>query len=291
MSLQARREGKCDGVVTYCLDKRPQSRTFALARDLFHQYTEVRGATGQRVPLWGRFETSVVNSKSYTNPFTDVELVATFTRPDKSRVSFWGFHDGDGHGGQTGNVWKLRFMPDQAGTWSYECSFSDGAPGESGTFDCVGDGARPGPLRVDPANPRCWVFADGSHFFPRAYTAPELFVAGNRTHRTHWIDYFFGTKAQVQSLQREPAQLRRGRGGTQLAGDSLQGSRSGQGGPIRDAFPATACFPFSIRDRVRSSTGDRTWTGCVRASDAGRTWTRSSASWRHARSCGSITGE
>jgi hypothetical protein len=36
--LQAWREGKCDGVVTYCLDKQPGSRVFDLARDLFGQY-------------------------------------------------------------------------------------------------------------------------------------------------------------------------------------------------------------------------------------------------------------
>jgi hypothetical protein len=36
MSLRAWREGKCDGVVTYCLDKRPGSRIFDLARELFH---------------------------------------------------------------------------------------------------------------------------------------------------------------------------------------------------------------------------------------------------------------
>ncbi len=179
--------------MTYCLDKRPQSRTFALAKNLFHQYGSVGEATA-KVPLWGQFETRVTNSRAYVNPFTDVTLTATFTRPDQSRVSFWGFHDGDGRGGQTGNVWSLRFMPDQVGTWSYECSFSDGAPGKSGTFDCAGDEARPGPLRVDPANPHCWVFADGSHFFPRAYTAPELFVAGDKTCRTYWIDYFFSTK-------------------------------------------------------------------------------------------------
>ena len=33
--LQAWHEGKCDGVVTYCLDKQPGSRVFDLARDLF----------------------------------------------------------------------------------------------------------------------------------------------------------------------------------------------------------------------------------------------------------------
>ena len=41
-SLEAWREGKCDGVVTYCLDKQPRSRTFDLARDLFGQYRPAR---------------------------------------------------------------------------------------------------------------------------------------------------------------------------------------------------------------------------------------------------------
>jgi hypothetical protein len=154
----------------------------------------VQETPARDVPLWGRFETRVRNTRTYTNPFIDVALVATFTRPDGTRVPFRGFHDGDGRGGQTGNVWKLRFMPDQVGLWSYECSFSDAAPGRSGTFRCIADGARHGPLRVDPANPHCWTFADGSHFFPRAYTAPELFVAGSRIQRTYWIDYFFRTR-------------------------------------------------------------------------------------------------
>lgn len=143
------------------------------------------------VPLWGRFETAVTNARSYANPFADVTLNTTFTRPDNSRVSFWGFHDGDGNGGQTGHVWKLRFMPDQVGTWSYECAFSDRMPGTSGKFQCVAEGARPGPLRVDPANRHYWIFADGTRFWARPFTAPELFVASNEQHRQFWVDYFF----------------------------------------------------------------------------------------------------
>jgi hypothetical protein len=38
LSLQARRDGKCDGVVTYCLDKQPASQTFPLARQLFREF-------------------------------------------------------------------------------------------------------------------------------------------------------------------------------------------------------------------------------------------------------------
>jgi len=149
---------------------------------------------GPNVQLWGRFETAITNARSYANPFTDVTLRATFTRPDRSRVSFFGFHDGDGNGGQMGDVWRLRFMPDQLGAWSYDCSFSDGTPSTSGKFHCVADGAKPGPLRVDPANGRYWVFADGTRFWPRAYTAPELFVAANEQHRQFWVEYFFGAK-------------------------------------------------------------------------------------------------
>ena len=42
LSLVAFGEGKCDGVVTYCLDKRPESETFPLARELFHRYSGSR---------------------------------------------------------------------------------------------------------------------------------------------------------------------------------------------------------------------------------------------------------
>jgi hypothetical protein len=54
LSLQAWREGKCDGVVTYCLDKRPQSPTFPLARKLFHEFR----STTQKVNPGQPFEIS-----------------------------------------------------------------------------------------------------------------------------------------------------------------------------------------------------------------------------------------
>jgi hypothetical protein len=152
------------------------------------------GSADRPVPLWGRFETQVSNPRHYVNPFTDVALNATFTSPAGRPVKFFGYYDGDGQGHQDGSVWRLRFMPDEPGTWSYTCSFSDGAPGARGTFVCTRSGALPGPLRVDPQNHRGWVFADGSHFWPRAYTAPELFVAGNDQHRKYWLDTFFGAK-------------------------------------------------------------------------------------------------
>jgi hypothetical protein len=38
MCLKARREGKCDGVVTYCLDKAAHSDFFPLTAKLFHDH-------------------------------------------------------------------------------------------------------------------------------------------------------------------------------------------------------------------------------------------------------------
>ena len=38
MCFEARRDGKCDGVVTYCLDKEAHSEFFPLAAKLFHDY-------------------------------------------------------------------------------------------------------------------------------------------------------------------------------------------------------------------------------------------------------------
>ena len=44
--------------------------------------------------------------------FVQVELTATFTLNDRS-LEVFGFYSGDG-------LYKIRFMPDQVGTWNFE---------------------------------------------------------------------------------------------------------------------------------------------------------------------------
>jgi len=149
---------------------------------------EPSGHRSREVPLWGRFETQIINERGYSNPFRDVVLNAVFTSPTGRSVKFSGYYDGDGSGGQNGNVWKLRFMPDELGTWSYRCSFSDGMPGKSGVFTCVADGGRPGPLRADR---RCLKFVNGKRLYPRGYYFSEAFTATS----PHWqkgIETSFG---------------------------------------------------------------------------------------------------
>lgn len=136
----------------------------------------------QKVAVNDIFETSVTNLENYDNPFRDVTLNAVFTSPSGAQTSFWGFFDGDGSGGpsrldvknswtpdnggeKSGHVWKLRFMPSEAGEWTYTWSFSDGGKSGEGAFTAVEEGARPGVLKVDDQYPRRLRNDDG-YFYP-----------------------------------------------------------------------------------------------------------------------------
>jgi Domain of unknown function (DUF5060)/Protein of unknown function (DUF4038)/Putative collagen-binding domain of a collagenase len=154
-------------------------------------FTSLVASAQPTVPLYGVFETALTNTQGYANPFADVTLNATFTAPSGRKVLFFGFYDGDGNGGQTGNVWKLRFMPDEVGTWAYTAAFSDGRPGTTGSFTAVSAGAKPGPLRVDLQNPRWFVFANGQRFYLRGYYYSEAFTATDEFWRSD-LDNFFG---------------------------------------------------------------------------------------------------
>ncbi len=123
-----------------------------------------------RVGQWDRFERSIPNSKTYRDPYRDVSLAVTYTRPDGSKVSFWGFYDG-------GTTWKIRFMPDQLGTWMYQATFSDNTPGANGSFDCI-PSTIPGMLTADEANPIWFGFKGGKHIQLRSFHAGPIFDYG-----------------------------------------------------------------------------------------------------------------
>ena len=54
------------------------------------------------------------------NPFLDYKLDVTFTNVNKTFI-VPGFFDADGNAAETsaekGNIWKVRFRPDETGTW------------------------------------------------------------------------------------------------------------------------------------------------------------------------------
>lgn len=128
-------------------------------------------AMAANIELYDVFETVVTNDKSYTNPFDycEIELQAVFTSPSGKQVKFFGFHDGDGKGGQSGNVWKLRFMPQETGAWKYTYTWTDKTPGGEGAFHVVDNKKYPGPLKVAADTPWYFSTARGEPFHARGY--------------------------------------------------------------------------------------------------------------------------
>jgi pectin methylesterase-like acyl-CoA thioesterase len=105
---------------------------------------------------WGSMEVALAGP-SAGNPFMEVELSATF-RQGQRAVKVPGFYDGDGS-------YKIRFMPDSAGVWTYETSSNRAELNrKTGQFDVAPAGPNNhGPVRVR----NTWHFAyeDGTPFW------------------------------------------------------------------------------------------------------------------------------
>ena len=122
----------------------------------------ITATTSGAASLWSTFELSLTGPAT-GNPFLDVALRAVFHQGGRE-VRVNGFYDGAG-------VYKLRFLPDTTGTWSYETrSNAPALDGVSGTFE-VG-AARPGqhgPVQV--ANRHHFAYADGTRYINIGTTA------------------------------------------------------------------------------------------------------------------------
>lgn len=123
---------------------------------------------------WARTEIEARNETRYRDPLRDVQLEAVFHSPRGETRAVWGFWDG-------GDLWRVRFMPDVPGRWTYELSFTDGSGSLSGGFDCAAAGPEdpPGPLGPDAANPLWFGFRSGRHILPRSLHVGDRFFAEN----------------------------------------------------------------------------------------------------------------
>jgi hypothetical protein len=106
---------------------------------------------------WSVFEIEL-QGPSHGNPYVDVTLGAEFTCAGR-QFNVRGFYDGDG-------VYRIRFMPDQEGEWSY-CTSSNARSleGIRGSFICTPpqDGNH-GPVRV--ADTFHFAYEDGTRYLP-----------------------------------------------------------------------------------------------------------------------------
>jgi hypothetical protein len=109
------------------------------------------------VEQWGVFELELPGTAS-GNPFLNVELTAQFTHKQRT-IEVDGFYDGDG-------IYRVRFMPDMVGAWSYRTRSNTGAlSGAAGSLNCVAASAgNHGPVRV--VDRYHFGYADGTPFHP-----------------------------------------------------------------------------------------------------------------------------
>ena len=126
-----------------------------------------------QTPIWTKHEIRFESSKTYDNPVYDVqEFRVEFTAPSGRRKVVRGFWDG-------GTDWKVRFLPDETGTWKWESECSDkentGLQNQTGTFECVVNQQeealfQKGAIQHDPGK-YYLSYNDGTPFFWLACTA------------------------------------------------------------------------------------------------------------------------
>ncbi len=127
------------------------------------------------------------------NPFLDYRLQVTFTSPSGKTYNVPGYFDGDGNGGGTGDVWRVKFTPDEAGDWNYTASFRQGSnvavntsptagtstsfDGETGSFTVVDrDPNAPGFFkwgRLEYVGGHYLKYRDGSYWIKGGADSPE----------------------------------------------------------------------------------------------------------------------
>lgn len=145
----------------------PKSFTFCIV--LFSISTLTFG----QISVFERFEHVFTSSKTYNDPIYQVQnFEVIFSSPSGVTKTVRGFWDG-------GDIWKVRFMPDEIGTWTFISNSSDkgnsGLNQIEGSFECKAseselDLYQKGPIIHFPGTYQLR-HQDGTPFFWTACTA------------------------------------------------------------------------------------------------------------------------
>jgi hypothetical protein len=146
------------------------------------------------VHRWGRWEGELISDRDRVNPVQEVTLDVALTSPSGLRRRASGFWDG-------GNVWRVRFSPDEVGEWRFETTCSDAADaglhGRNGVFTCVPyEGDNPlyqhGQIEVAPSG-RYLRHTDGTPFF---FLADTCWNGPHLSQPDEWDDYLTDRSAK-----------------------------------------------------------------------------------------------
>lgn len=139
-------------------------------------------AKGIDVSKWTIHEISLNSSQEYGNPFQDVIVTATFRTPSNNEMNINGFYAGEG-------IWKIRFILNELGTWSYVIYSNDEQiDGQTGFVNCI-PSQDLGPIVIDPDYPHHFKFADGGHFYYNGNTCKALFATPKSGPYGGWKDF------------------------------------------------------------------------------------------------------
>jgi len=206
----------------------------------------------EAVPRYDVAEFTVRAEPAAGNPFTDVQVEGVFSLSDGRSIRVAGFCDS-----QDGQVYRLRFCPDQAAeTYAYRVTLVGPNLDEAfeGRLRCL-ESENCGPVVVDPRHPKHFVRAGtGQAFYHLGYTAYHLLDSSNTDEQIReTIDYcarhgfnkirFLLTGYPADQDDRAPVAARNGRPG--VRGEPNYGAPPGQINPLPAWIGAPHEYDFS----------------------------------------------
>jgi hypothetical protein len=127
------------------------------------------------VPRFGLFERSFTAKRKHDNPYTAIDAVAVFSRPDGRTWRIGLFWDG-------GQTWKCRVAPETVGTWTWRVEADDpGLNGAHGEFH-VTESKRSGGIRPMKGYSHHFERQNGEPFWFLGDTAWALYTDNQQEH-------------------------------------------------------------------------------------------------------------
>jgi len=128
-------------------------------------HVEVLSINAQQVGLYEKFEAVLLLHAVYQNPYDpdEIDVRARFISPSGKIWEIFGFYDNYKNRDQ----WKIRFSPNEVGTWKYTIQATDRyGTGQSAeyTFQAI-PSLHHGWIRVSPDNPHYLMHDDGTSFY------------------------------------------------------------------------------------------------------------------------------
>jgi hypothetical protein len=141
---------------------------------------------GYQAVTWRPVQITLHSTRSYQNPYLDVDLTATFSGPNGRVMTMPGFWDG-------GNTWRIRFAPPVPGTWQFTTSATDpanaGLNAQHGTIHAQAYGGQLAVYRhgflYPSRNDRYLTYADGTPFYWLGDTEWDALIGQVRLHESN----------------------------------------------------------------------------------------------------------